>query len=210
MYKNNCFHSHFVVFTNSCSSQYPFLFHLVPKQCLLSIEISQWNAFSATKWWWRRIWQDTSSLVIMGLYFVPNVHISVQKKKEDMNYHIAKHHAPKDTKLSTVCTVCLEEFPSFYSLQQHRRRKHGTSSKVGAKSSEKLKEVLESEELEKHNEQLQQELSACQHFLAILRWEMGDIKCSTASCPSSILMKFIKSWKKYSKNSTVLPKSTWL
>ena len=80
-----------------------------------------------------------------------------------MNYHIATHHAPKDTKLSTMCTECLEEFPNFYSLQQYKRRKHGTS-KVGTKSSEKLKEVLESEELEKDNEQLQQELSACQHL----------------------------------------------
>ena len=86
------------------------------------------------------------------------------KKKEDLNYSIAKHHAPTDFKLSTVCTVCLEEFPSFYSLQQHKRRKHGTSTKVGTKSSEKLIEVLESEELDKNNEQLQQELSACQHF----------------------------------------------
>ena len=90
-----------------------------------------------------------------------------------MNYHIAKHHAPKDTKLSTMCTVCLEEFPSFYSLQQHKRRKHGTSTKVGTKSSEKLKEVLESEELEKDNEQLQQELSACQHFFDDTEMENG-------------------------------------
>ena len=35
------------------------------------------------------------------------------KKKEDLNYHLAKHHAPKDIKLSTLCTVCLEEFPIF-------------------------------------------------------------------------------------------------
>ena len=63
-----------------------------------------------------------------------------------------------------MCTVCLEEFPSFYSLEQHKRRKHGTSTKVGTKSSEKLKKVLESEEMEKDNEQLQQKLSACQHF----------------------------------------------
>ena len=33
------------------------------------------------------------------------------KKKEDLNYHLAKHHAPKDAKFSTVCTVCLEDFP---------------------------------------------------------------------------------------------------
>ena len=87
-----------------------------------------------------------------------------KKRKEDLTYHLAKHHAPQDKKLSTVCTVCLEEFPIFYSLQQHKRLKHGTFTKVGTKSSGSLKEVLESEELDKNNEQLQQELSACQHF----------------------------------------------
>ena len=59
------------------------------------------------------------------------------KGKEDLNYHLAEHHAPQKKKLSTVCSICLEEFPSFYSLQQHKRRKQGTSTKVGTKSSEK-------------------------------------------------------------------------
>ena len=67
----------------------------------------------------------------------------------------------------------MEEFPSFYSLQQHKRRKHGTSTKVGTKSSESLKEVLESEELDRNNEQLQQELSACQHFFDNTEMENG-------------------------------------
>ena len=84
-----------------------------------------------------------------GTLFCPKCSHFSTKKKEDMNYHIANHHAPKDTKLNTVCTICLEEFPSFYSLQQHKRRKHGTSTKVGTKSSEKLKEFLESEKLKK-------------------------------------------------------------
>ena len=92
------------------------------------------------------------------------------KKKEELNYHLAEHHVPKDIKLSNVC---LEEFPNFYSLQQHKRRKHGTSTKVGIKSSEKLKEVLESEELDQNNEQLQQELSACQHFFGDTEMENG-------------------------------------
>ena len=104
--------------------------------------------------------QDTSSLVVVGLFCPKCPHFST-KKKEDMIYQIAKHHAPKDTKLSTVCTVCLEEFASFPFLQQHKRRKHGTSTKIGTNSSEKLKEVLEAEELDKDNEQLQQKLSAC-------------------------------------------------
>ena len=61
------------------------------------------------------------------------------KRKEDLRYRLAKHHAPQDRKLSTVCTLCLKEFPSCYSLQQHKRRKHGISTKVGTKSSESLK-----------------------------------------------------------------------
>ena len=99
-----------------------------------------------------------------GTLFCPKCPHFYTKKREDLNYHIAKHHNPKDTKLSTICTVFLEEFPSFYPLEQHKSGKHGTSTKVGTKSSEKLKEVIESEELEKDNEQLQQELIACQHF----------------------------------------------
>ena len=63
--------------------------------------------------------------------------------------------------------------PSFYFLQQHNRRKHGTSTKVGTRSSESLKEVLESEELDKNKEQLQQELSACQHFFDNTEMENG-------------------------------------
>ena len=70
-------------------------------------------------------------------------------------------------------TISLEEFPSFYSLQQHKRRKHGTSTKIGTKSSESLKEVLESEQLDKNSEQLQQELSACQHFFDNTEMENG-------------------------------------
>ena len=108
-----------------------------------------------------------------GTLFCPKRPDFSTKKKEDMKNHIAKHHAPKDTKLSTMCTLCLEEFPSFHSLQQHKKRKHGNSTKVGTKSSEKLKEVLESEELEKDNEQLQQELNACQHFFRDTEMENG-------------------------------------
>ena len=108
-----------------------------------------------------------------GTLSCPICSIFYTKKKEDLNYHLAKHHATKDIKLSTMCTVCLEEFPSFYSLQQHKRRKHGTSTKVGIKSSEKLKEVLESEELDQNNEQLQQELSVCQHFFDDTEMENG-------------------------------------
>ena len=61
----------------------------------------------------------------------------------------------------------------FRSLQQYKRRKHRTLTKVGTKSSESLKEVLECEALDKNNEQLQQELSACQHFFDNTEMENG-------------------------------------
>ena len=32
------------------------------------------------------------------------------KRKKDLNNHLAKHHAPQEKKLSTVCSICLEEF----------------------------------------------------------------------------------------------------
>ena len=106
-----------------------------------------------------------------GTLFCPKCPHFSTKKKEDMNYRIVKDHSPKDTKLSTVCTVCWEDFPNFYSLHEHRRRKHGISTRFGTKSSEKLKEVLDSEELEKDNEQHQQELSACQNFFDDIEME---------------------------------------
>ena len=63
-----------------------------------------------------------------GILFCPKYPHLATEKKEDLNYHIAKHDSSKDTKLSTMsmCTVCLEEFLSLYSLQQNKRRKHGS------------------------------------------------------------------------------------
>ena len=92
-----------------------------------------------------------------------------------MKYNLAKHYAPQDKKLCTVSHICLEEekFSSFYSLQQNKGRKHGTPTKVGSKYSESLKELLESEELDKNNEQLQQELIACQQFFDNTEMENG-------------------------------------
>ena len=66
----------------------------------------------------------------------------------------------------------LGRIPGFYSLQQHKTRKQGTLTKVGTKSSEKHKEVLEMEELDK-NDQLQQELIACPHIFDNTEMENG-------------------------------------
>ena len=42
------------------------------------------------------------------------------KKKEDLNYHLAKHHAPKNAKLSTVCTVLKISFFSIFSIDSNQ------------------------------------------------------------------------------------------
>ena len=36
--------------------------------------------------------------------------------QQEMNYHVAKKHAPASSKQSTVCSSCEQEFPSYYSL----------------------------------------------------------------------------------------------
>ena len=40
--------------------------------------------------------------------------------RQEINYHIAKKHAQPSLKQSTVCPSCEQEFPTYYSLQQHR------------------------------------------------------------------------------------------
>ena len=51
------------------------------------------------------------------------------KNKDEMNYYVAKKHAPASSKQSTMCSSCEQEFPSYYSLQQHRRMEHGAKQR---------------------------------------------------------------------------------
>ena len=73
---------------------------------------------------------------------------------------MAKSHAPAGKKIDTTCGTCGKSFPSYYSLQEHRKKEHGTLSKVSTSSSQNYAEDFELEE----TPQLQEELSACQHF----------------------------------------------
>ena len=82
------------------------------------------------------------------------------KSQKDLDYHMAKAHAPEGKKIDTTCGTCGKHFPSYYSLQQHRKKEHGTLSKVSTSSSQNFAEEFELEE----TPQLQEELSACQHF----------------------------------------------
>ena len=49
--------------------------------------------------------------------------------QQEMNKHGPKKHAPSTFKQSTVCSSCEQEFQSYYSLQQHRRKQHGAKQR---------------------------------------------------------------------------------
>ena len=61
-----------------------------------------------------------------------------------------------------MCVSCEKEFPSYYSLQQHRKKDHGLKARKTSDSVADLIEILENEE---ESDQLRNELNACQHFL---------------------------------------------
>ena len=80
-----------------------------------------------------------------------------------MNYHVTKKLAPSTSKQSTVCLSCEKEFPSYYSLQQHRRKEQGVKQRKPSDTLVDLNTIVweEREDWEK----LKEEVSACQHFL---------------------------------------------
>ena len=62
-----------------------------------------------------------------------------------MNFHTSKKHV-KSTPKSTKCVSCEKEFPSCYSLQQHRKKNHGLKARRTSESVADLNEILENEE----------------------------------------------------------------
>ena len=80
-----------------------------------------------------------------------------------MIYHVAKKHALSTSKQSTVCSFCEKEFPSYYSLQQRRRKEQGAKQRKPSDTVPDLKNIVKEEG--EDGEQLKKELSACQNFL---------------------------------------------
>ena len=103
----------------------------------------------------------------------PNCHFYT-KSKEEMGYHVAKKHAQPSSKQSTVCPSCEQEFPSYYSLQQHRRQEQGAKQRKHSDTVADLNKILEEEG--EDGEKLKEELSACQHFLVDTELENGRHK----------------------------------
>ena len=94
--------------------------------------------------------------------------------QQEMNYHVAKKHAPSTSKQSTVCSSCEQEFPSYYSLQQHRRKEHGVKQRKPSVTVADLNKIVEEEGDD--GDKLKEELSACQHFLVDTEMENGRHK----------------------------------
>ena len=91
--------------------------------------------------------------------------------QQKMNYHVAKKHAPSTSKQSTVCSSCEKDFPSYYSIQQHRRKEHGAKQRKPSDTVADLNKIVEEER--EDGEKLREELSACQHFLVDTEIENG-------------------------------------
>ena len=103
----------------------------------------------------------------------PNCHFYT-KSKEEMGYHVPKKHVQPRSKQSTVCPSCEQEFPSYYSLQQHRRKEHGAKQRKPSDTVADLNKILEEEG--EDGEKLKEEFSACQHFLVDTEMENGRHK----------------------------------
>ena len=92
--------------------------------------------------------------------------------QQEMNFHTSKKHVQSNPK-STKCVLCEKIFPSYYSIQQHRKKDHGMKARKTSGSVAGLIKILENEE---DSDQLRDELNACQHFLTDIEMENGRHK----------------------------------
>ena len=94
-----------------------------------------------------------------------------------MNFHTSKKHL-KSTPQSTKCVSCENEFSSYYSLKQHRKKDHGLKARKTSDSFANLNKILQNEE---DSDQLRDELNAFQHFLTDTEMDMDATKYSIFS-----------------------------
>ena len=87
------------------------------------------------------------------------------KSRNDLNYHIAKKHGAPKPKTVHTCKECKEEFTGFYALRQHKSKVHGQSFITTGDSTPLLDAI--------DDDNLKEELLACQHFLVDSQLEKG-------------------------------------
>ena len=106
----------------------------------------------------------------------------MSKKNEEMDCHVGRKHAQPNSKQSTVCPSCEQEFRRYYSLQQHRRKEHETKQRKRSDTVAHMNKIVEEED--KMVKNLRRNLVVFNIFLWIRRWEMGDIGYLTSNCPN--------------------------
>ena len=101
----------------------------------------------------------------VGTLYCPQCPNFSAKTQNDFNYHIAKKHGAPKPKIAHTCKECKEEFTGFYALRQHKSKSHGQSFKTSGDSSPLLDAI--------DDDNLKEELLACQHFLVDSQLEKG-------------------------------------
>ena len=82
---------------------------------------------------------------------------------------MVQKHAASSSKQSTICFSCEQKFPSYYSLQQHRRKEHGAKQRKPSDNVADLNNIVKEEGEDAEN--LKEKRSAW-----IQRWRMGDMR----------------------------------
>ena len=87
------------------------------------------------------------------------------KSQNDLNYHITKKHGAPKLKIAHICMICKDKFTGFYALRQHKSQVHGQTFETKGESSSLLSNI--------DDDNLKEELRACQHFLVDLHLAKG-------------------------------------
>ena len=90
------------------------------------------------------------------------------KTQTEMDHHTATNHAKPSMIAKTKCIICEEEYPSFYSLQRHKKSVHGTTSRIQI-----VNVTLDTFMVDYDDQALRQEPTACQHFLVLSEFVRG-------------------------------------
>ena len=93
------------------------------------------------------------------------------KNAAELSYHIGKAHGAKIRNTLKKCVVCQKQFPSFYSLQIHRKKVHQASTKIGSSSTNRVREIMQ--KVVNDSESLKEELTAIQHLFDDMHAEHG-------------------------------------
>ena len=113
------------------------------------------------------------------------------KTQTEVDHHTATKHAIPSMIAKTKCSICEEEYPSFYSLQRHKNSVHGTTSRI-----QFVNVNLDAFMGDYNDQALRQELTAWQHFLVDYEFVKGRQHvfnfASTNATPKFLREKFNK------------------